>query len=118
MSNVNVERLARPGLVTIRRGNRRTAVYYSAHRGRFFVALAAAFLFVSFSLAIVWSGHQIVQTGYDISRLQKETADLTDYNRKLKVELANLTALDRLEQVARDELGLRLPEPGQVQVIE
>jgi cell division protein FtsL len=75
-------------------------------------------LFILFALVFVWSNHQAVQVGYAISELHREHARLNDLNRKYKVELANLTALDRLEHLAINELGLVAPRPEQIQVIE
>lgn len=118
MADVYTDRLARPGLMTVRKGNRRNQTSYWAQGGRFFLAFTASLVFVAFALGIVWSNHQIVQTGYSISDLHKQKDQMSDYNRKLKVELANLTSLDRLERVAKTELGLVNPGPEQVQVIE
>ncbi|MBF0531149.1 MAG: cell division protein FtsL, partial [Deltaproteobacteria bacterium] len=73
---------------------------------------------VAFALLFVWTNHQSVRIGYHITSLYKEKANLNDLNRKFKVELANLTSLDRLEQEARTKLGLVSPSSEQMQVIE
>jgi len=104
--------------LTVRKGNRKSKASYWAQGHRFFMAFSAASLFIAFALFFVWSNYNGVQMGYEIARLQRERSELVDLNRKLKLELANLTSLDRLERVAKEELGLIAPRPDQVQVIE
>ncbi|MBW2085206.1 MAG: cell division protein FtsL, partial [Deltaproteobacteria bacterium] len=53
-----------------------------------------------------------------ITRLNQQQLKITDLNRKLRVELANLTSLDRLERLAKKKLGLVAPRPEQVVVVE
>ena len=81
-------------------------------------AFLSAMMFVLAALAFVWTNHQSVQSGYRIAEMHREKAALVDVNREYKVELANLTALDRLEYLAKKELGLISPRPDQMQVIE
>lgn len=118
MSEVKTERLNPPGYCTIRKGNWKAGTSFWANRGRLFMALSTTILFVVFALLIVWTNHQCVRVGYTITALHKEKAALNDLNRKFKLELANLTALDRLENEARSQLGLVAPSSDQVQVIE
>ena len=118
MAMVQTDRIARPGLISVRKGNRRAATAYMVQKGRFVLAFAAAFVFVTFALGFVWINHQIVQVGYDVAALHKEQTKLNDFNRELRLELANLTSLPKLEQLAVTELGLTAPSPEQVQVIE
>ncbi|MEW6266467.1 MAG: cell division protein FtsL [Thermodesulfobacteriota bacterium] len=118
MANVRTERLGRPGHMTLRKGNRRAEASFWADRGRLSMAVLTAIVFVLFALGFVWSQHQCVRAGYAITAQHRERAVLDDLNRKYKVELANLTSLDRLEKLARTELGLTAPKAGQVQVVE
>ncbi|MBW2060172.1 MAG: cell division protein FtsL [Deltaproteobacteria bacterium] len=109
---------ARGGSVTIRKGNRKKAVSFWAKGYRLFLALSVGFLITVFAFAFVWINHQAVQIGYDITRLNQQQLKLIDLNRKLRVELANLTSLDRLERLAKKKLGLVAPRPEQVVVVE
>jgi cell division protein FtsL len=106
------------GLITLRKGNRKAKVSEWAQGGKMIPIFAATAMFVAFALLFVWSNHQSVQIGYVISGLHQEKSHLRDLSRKYKVELANLTALDRLEHLAKNNLGLVAPSPEQVQVIE
>lgn len=65
----------------------------------------------------VWLRLQVVHMGYALATTSKLQSQLEQENRELKVELATLTAPDRLEAMARRRLGLRPPEKGQVIVL-
>jgi cell division protein FtsL len=116
MSGVRTD-LMRGGSVGVRKTNRRVRVDRDAG-GRMFLFTAAALICIVFALAFVWSNHRALNMGYEISALHETQNALLDKNRELKVELANLTALDRLEHLATTELGLVMPRPEQVRVIE
>jgi cell division protein FtsL len=40
-----------------------------------------------------------------------------EINKKLRIQLANLKAPDRIEQIALNQLGLRPPQRGQVEIL-
>ncbi len=103
--------------VTIRKGNRKKAVSFWAKGHRLFFALSVGFLFLIFAFAFVWISHQAVEVGYEITKQNQRHLALIDLNRKFKVELANLTSLERLERLARDKLGLIAPRPDQIVVL-
>lgn len=73
---------------------------------------------LGFLMGYVWVSHAAVQTGYELARLKKEQTRLVENNRRLKVELANLSALKRIEFVAKNQLGLTEPRPQQVIVVK
>lgn len=106
------------GHPSIRKGNRKTKASYWAHGHRFLFVFSVAVVIVAFALIFVWMNYQVVQAGYDIAGLHQEKAELLDLNQQLKLELANLTSLDRLERLAKKKLGLITPRPDQVKVIE
>ena len=108
----------RPQPLSIRAGNRRTAVSQWAQKKRFVPVFIIASVFVIFALIYVWSNHEIVTLGYSISELHRQKDALENTRREYKLELANLTALDRLELFAKTKLGMVHPSPEQVQVIE
>ena len=65
----------------------------------------------------VWLRLQVVRMGYVLSTTSKLQSRLEQENRELKIELATLTSPDRLEAIARQRLGLIVPEKGQVVVL-
>ena len=56
----------------------------------------------------------VVRTGYTLSELQSENRVLTRENDRLRLELATLKGPGRLEQVARNQLGMAPPTATQV----
>ena len=61
-----------------------------------------------------WVRLQTIQAGYEISAERRERARLLEDNRKLELELARLSALDRLEAIASGKLGMRFPHRAQM----
>lgn len=59
---------------------------------------------------------QQVRVAYRLDDVRALRADVEALNRQLKVELATLTALARIESKARAELGLAPPAAGQVRL--
>ncbi len=79
--------------------------------------VALSCLLVALALLLVWQRLRVVQLGYVLSTAAKLERRLEQTNRELKLELASLTAPERLETMARRRLGLRDPETGQVVVL-
>ena len=62
----------------------------------------------------VWARTRVVAAGYDLARLQREHDRLADERARLVIEVATLRAPGRLEQFARQRLGMAPPAPGAV----
>ena len=60
---------------------------------------------------------EVVDAGYLLSQLEAESRALTLEGDRLRLELATLKRSARLEQLARDGLGLAPPAPGAVTVL-
>lgn len=75
------------------------------------VVLSAAVLFVG--LYYVWTRMQMVQTGFEISSLEKKNRELKKRTRELLLEIASLQSPEELEKKA-SRIGLALPEMGKV----
>lgn len=71
-------------------------------------------LIFGISLFFVWSRIQVFQFEYAISSLESELREGGQENRKLRLEVASLRNPSRIERLARNELGLRLPDPAQI----
>jgi cell division protein FtsL len=69
------------------------------------------------SLFHVWLRLRVVHMGYVLSSASKLHHQIEHENRELKVELATLTSPDRLETMARQRLGLKPPQKGQVIIL-
>lgn len=99
---------------------RRRAAARAAAGGRAHSCAIAAFMglgFLGAALLHVWLRLQVVHLGYVLSTTSKLQSQLEQENRQLKVELATLTARERLESLARQQLGMVEPRKGQVVIL-
>jgi cell division protein FtsL len=80
------------------------------------LALALVVFPVGGVLGFVGVKVQQVRASYRLDDLRALRMDVEKLNRQLKVELATLTALSRVETKARTELGLAPPALGQVRL--
>lgn len=67
-----------------------------------------------FCLVFAWQHFQCVQYGYQIEQLKAQQQTLEQWNHQLKLEQASLTDPQRIDRLARKELGLVSPSPQQV----
>jgi cell division protein FtsL len=80
-------------------------------------ALPLALILVSGILFYVWLQVQMVGLSYDISKAQNQRKELVEINKKLRIQWASLRSPDRIEQIALNQLGLRPPERGQIEIL-
>lgn len=73
------------------------------------VTLAAAAL--TFYL---WHLNEMTRIGYDIARIEEEISRMKEEVRELETRRAELMSLERVERIAREELGLTDARPDQV----
>ena len=83
-------------------------------RRNVFLTVALSCLLVALALLLVWQRLRVVQLGYVLSTAAKLERRLEQENRELRVELATLTAPERVENMAKKRLGLRDPQAKQV----
>jgi cell division protein FtsL len=69
------------------------------------------FLFV---LLFAWQHFQCVRDGYQVEQLKSERAALEEWNHQLRVEQASLADPQRIDTLARTQLGMVSPRPQQV----
>ncbi len=62
----------------------------------------------------VWQEMQVVKLGYEITRLQREYDALLDRQRILLSQRNSLANLERIENLARNKLGLDTPRKDQL----
>jgi cell division protein FtsL len=74
--------------------------------------LASMFLFGLFAYG--WQHYQWIQYGYRIEEAQKKKEQLSEIGRQLRLERATLRNPQRIDSIARGELGMVVPAPGQV----
>ena len=71
--------------------------------------LLAVFLTGGGLLAYTWIHIEILRTGYLVTKLDQQLAVLQEEERRHRLEAARLTRPDRLENRARQELGMTPP---------
>jgi cell division protein FtsL len=76
------------------------------------IVLATAGVFFT-SLFLAWADLQYITQSYQISQAQEIQKQHLDLNRKLRIELACLTSIHRLEQLAA-QYDMGAPQPSQV----
>ncbi len=69
------------------------------------------------ALAVVVQYSRVVGTTREISGREREIAQIQDNNRRLQLEVSRLSSLQRIEEIAVNELGMRRPESGQVVIV-
>ena len=75
-------------------------------------ALAAVFLLGLFAYG--WQHYKFIQYGYRIEEAQKKKEQLSEIGRQLRLERASLRNPQRIDSIARRELGMVVPQPGQL----
>jgi cell division protein FtsL len=74
-------------------------------------------VFISQLLLYTWCRVQCVRVGYEISREADNYRKLIALQNNLKLEIARLKSPDRIERIAKDQLGLVTPAPEQMIII-
>ena len=87
---------------------------FTLQRPKLLPVLIFMALLLAVSLFYVWSRLQVLNLEYSISSLESRVRHLQQESKGLQVEVASLRSPQRLEQVARQKLGLHLPTPDQV----
>lgn len=71
-----------------------------------------------FALAFVWSRMQVLQLRYELTGAQKNVEDVQQQINRMELAVAALKAPERLEKIGKEELGLKLPDPGQIVFVQ
>jgi cell division protein FtsL len=65
-------------------------------------------------LAYTWQHYRCLQLSYQLERLDQERSQAVELNRELRVERATLRSPARIDVLARNELGMTVPQAAQV----
>ena len=87
---------------------------FSLHRPRLTPVLIAIVLVSLLSLLFVWSRLHAINLEYSISSLEKGVRSGQQQIKQLELEVAYLAREERIERLARKQLGMRTPAPGQI----
>lgn len=61
-----------------------------------------------------WQHFECIQLRYQIEQLQAQEAQASELNQQLHLEVATLRSPSRVDAIARNQLGLTVPVPGQI----
>jgi cell division protein FtsL len=61
-----------------------------------------------------WQHYRWIQYGYRIAEAQKKKEQLAEIGRQLRLERASLSNPQRIDAIARRDLGMVIPAPGQL----
>jgi len=65
-------------------------------------------------LCYAWQHFECIQLRYAIEQLQSQKAEAVELNQQLRLEVASLSSPMRIDAIARQQLGLTVPVPGQI----
>jgi cell division protein FtsL len=65
-------------------------------------------------LSYAWQHFECIQIRYRIEQLDSARAKAEELNQQLHLEVATLRSPSRVDAIARNQLGLTVPVPGQV----
>jgi cell division protein FtsL len=70
------------------------------------------------ALLYAWQHFETIQLRYQLESLRSEHSQAAELNQELKLEVAGLRSPGRIDVIARRQLGLTAPVPGQVAPME
>lgn len=76
--------------------------------------MGLAAVFVLGLLFYGWQHYRWIQLGYEIENLQKKKDELLQYQQQLVLERETWAQLDRIDRIAKTELGMVAAAPGQI----
>jgi cell division protein FtsL len=71
-------------------------------------------LLAGFVLVYAWQHFRCLAVQYQLEELKAQRVEAMELNSRLKLQGASLRAPGRIDELARGELGLTVPVPGQV----
>ncbi|MTI95036.1 MAG: hypothetical protein FH749_06030 [Firmicutes bacterium] len=75
-------------------------------------------IIVGLALLVVYRYGVITQNNFEIRQLRQIRSTLVDEQHHLEIRIAQLTSLERLESIARSEMGLNDPRPEQIKFLD
>ena len=82
-----------------------------------FVLISLGVFCLLILLFLAWQHFEILRGGYDNESLKKEVSRLEEENHKLKLERASLRSPQRIDRIARRDLGLVAPQTSQIVIL-
>ena len=80
--------------------------------------VALGVLLAAFVFLYAWQHFQSIQMSYQLESLKEDQAQAAELNQQLRLEVASLRSPGRIDTIARRDLGLTAPVPGQVAPVQ
>lgn len=87
------------------------------HRSMLPPMLFSLIALVFISVFFIWSKQQVLNLQYDIAAIESNIRSAKQEEAKLQVEVTMLRKPQRIEGLARQQLGLVMPDPRKIIVI-
>jgi len=81
---------------------------------RFGGQLTLVFVIALGLLAYAWQRYDCLEMSYRLEKVDQSESRVAELNRELKLELATLRSPTRIDLLARNQLGMTVPQPGQI----
>ena len=81
-------------------------------------SLGIGIVLVLVLLFSAWQHFELLRHGYRLEQMQRERAAEAEINRHLRLEMESLRAPQRIEKIAKDDLGMVSPGEDKAVVIE
>jgi cell division protein FtsL len=85
-----------------------------AQRRQYMLLMGLAAVFVLALLFYGWQQYRWIQLGYEIESLQKKKDELLAFQRELVLERQTFEWEERIDSIARNQLGMVVAAPGQI----
>jgi cell division protein FtsL len=82
-----------------------------------FVLISLGVFCLLILLFLAWQHFEILRGGYENETFKKEVSRLEEENHKLKLERASLRSPQRIDLIARRDLGLVAPQTSQIVIL-
>ena len=82
--------------------------------------LGVTCLFSAFLVCLLfygWQHYRWIQNGYRLEEANKQHEKLAEIGRQLRLERESLRNLQRIDEIARRDLGMGMPAPGQLVIL-
>lgn len=80
--------------------------------------LAVAGLVAVALLSYAWQRYECLDMRYQLEQASQQQAKVLELNRELRVELATLRSPERIDLLARNQLGMKVPQPTEIITIQ
>ncbi len=114
MAHVSIKKISAPGVLSVQRAAHKRASNDTEQTQFLPIALGVVLIIFLFSFIYLWSRVNVTKYGYEISSAVTARASLSEENRRLSMEITRLKSPERIERVAKDELGLVYPTADQI----